>query len=76
MNEQATGLEEAASMMLHYAKILRGEEQDLTGLGCWRILCNHLEQVMGCKVITASQYAAFVELSDADFKRRGGQTSY
>ncbi len=74
--ERAAEIEEIAEMMSHYAKILRGEVQDLTGLGHWRIMCDHLERVMNVKVITADQYAAFVELSNEDFKRRGGRTSY
>lgn len=72
----AEQLEEVAKMMQHLAKILRGEAQDMTGMGYWRILCNHLGRAMNCEVITAEQYVAFKELSDAEFKRQGGRTSY
>ena len=68
--EQAKGLEHVAEMMLHMAKILRGEVVDRTGLGYWRILCNHLGRVMDVKVIPKSQYEAFRELADADYEKR------
>jgi hypothetical protein len=72
----AEGIEEVARMLMHYARVLRDEQEDLTGFGCWRILCDRLERVMKCKVITREQHAAFIRLSDAEFRRQGGQTSY
>jgi hypothetical protein len=58
----AHGLEEVAAAMCHYARVLRGEEVDYTGRGQWAILCGHLEEVMGVKVITKEQYSAFLAL--------------
>jgi hypothetical protein len=69
-HRMADGLEEVAKMMQHYAKVLRGEEKDMTGRGAWTILCDRLSRVMNCKVITLEQYKAFKKLSDQDFEGR------
>jgi len=75
-NIAAAKLDEVAEMMRHFARVLRGEAEDHTGRGAWRILCGHLEKTMHCKIISAEQYQAFIEFSEADFRRRGGVTSY
>ncbi len=72
----ANELDEIAGFFKHFAKIMRGEIQDMTGIGHWRILCGRLERTMDCKVITKEQYEAFKKLSDEEFKRLGGQTKY
>lgn len=76
MNEdEPSKLEGAADTLRHYAKVLRGEELDLTGLGIRRILLDQLEDALGCRIISQNQYENYKELSEADFKRRGGLTS-
>jgi hypothetical protein len=74
--ELADEVDEIAAGFTRYASILRGEAQDLTGLGAWRILCNHIDRVMDCKIISREQYEEFKRLSDEEFKRLGGRTSY
>lgn len=62
--KKAENLDELSSMIRHYARILRGEVQDLTGAGFWRIICDRLEHTMKCKVITKAQYQAFIGSSE------------
>lgn len=61
-DEIATKLEHCLVKLEQYIRTLRGEEQDLTGLGLWRIFCNNLEVVMDVKVITKDQWNAFCDL--------------
>lgn len=52
-------LEYCVKDLQKYIKVIKGEEQDLTGLGLWRLFCNSLERAMECKVITLDQWEAF-----------------
>jgi hypothetical protein len=72
----AIELDQIAEGFKHLAKVFRGEVIDHTGIGAWRILCNQLGQTMDVSVITKDQYEDYKKLSDEDYKRRGGQTSY
>ena len=74
--KQANELDRVADIIRHYAKVLRGEEQDLTGIGYERLTCDAFCLVMGKKLLTKEQYEEYLRLSDEDFKRRGGRTSY
>ncbi len=60
--EVADKLDLCAAELRHVASVRRGEEQDLTGFGCWRIFCDHLEHAMDVKVITRDQWDAFVAM--------------
>ena len=53
--KQADGLEIVAAEMKAHCEVLRGERQDLTGVGEWNIIIGHLEHIMGVKVITQEQ---------------------
>lgn len=52
----------SACMLLHYASVLRGDEQDLTGCGVRAIFVTSLEHALGVKVITEKQWESFLEL--------------
>lgn len=53
-------LESVAGGALRLAKAYRGEAQDMTGVGMWRILCNQFEMAMGVRCVSEAQYAALL----------------
>lgn len=60
----------SACMLLHYASVLRGDEQDLTGRGVHAIFVTSLEHALGVKVITKEQWQSFLELDRKEREKR------
>ena len=76
LDNVANELDKIADNLKLFAKILRGEDKDMTGRGAWKVWCDSLSRAMDCKIITNEQYASFKRLCDEDFERRGGKKSY
>ncbi len=58
--ELADRLELCVSLLQEHIRCLKGEHQDLTGLGMWQIFCQGLERAVGVKVITVEQWDTLV----------------
>ena len=59
--KQGAKLDWCAMQLHHVARVLRGEDEDHTGLGAWRIFVQNLELIMGVKVIDTHYYKSLVE---------------
>ncbi len=49
--ETGKRLDDCVSQLNHFARVMRGEAEDLTGVGAWRIFVDMLEQTMSVKVL-------------------------
>lgn len=56
--QEAENLEHCLNLLKIYIDVLKGKEQDMTGLGMWQIFCNSIEAATDYKVITKYQWFA------------------
>ncbi len=68
-SDRAKSLEMIAERLKNYARVVRGEEDDLTGLGQWRMICEALERCMDCKILSKHQYESVKELWKKEHER-------
>lgn len=54
--DRAVRLERCLGLLTWHISCLKGEQDDLTGLGSWAIFCNALEDAEDCKVIPKDLY--------------------
>jgi hypothetical protein len=73
--EQANHLDYCASLLKHYAKILRGEEQDLTNCGALSIFFINLEHALNVTILNKElgPTSHLGKWKDGKFQELGGE---
>lgn len=52
LSKQADDLEHCVMLLNRYIKVLRGEHEDLTGFGLWKIFVTNLEIAANVRVVS------------------------